>query len=136
MTALVRPPRTTYVTDGLCVFPYFTVPHSIIRYQRVKCSSIIPRARATCTAHIYSTEAQPAGHGETKSKHLAVKPSSDTRHSAREEAQPAGHSQTKGVENFYVGQKTYIFMFKPFFFIPGPFQGGRFLGEINYSSAL
>ena len=90
MTALVRPPRTTYVTDGLCVFPYFTVPHSIIRYQRVKCSSTIPRARATCTAHIYSTEAQPAGHGETKSKKLAVKPSSDTSLPARAEAQPAG----------------------------------------------
>ena len=52
MTALVRPPCTTSVTDGLCVFPYFAVPHSIIRYQRVKCSSPIPRARATCTAHI------------------------------------------------------------------------------------
>ena len=55
MTALVRPPCTTSVTDGLCVFPYFAAPHSIIRYQRVKCSSTIPRARATCTAHIYST---------------------------------------------------------------------------------
>jgi hypothetical protein len=39
MTALVRPPCTTDVTDGLCVFPYFAVPRSIIRYQRVKCSS-------------------------------------------------------------------------------------------------
>ena len=34
MTALVRPPRTTYVTDGLCVFPYFIGspvggPHSL-----------------------------------------------------------------------------------------------------------
>jgi len=55
MTALVRPPCTTSVTDGLCVFPYFAAPHSIIRYQRVKCSSTVPRARATCTAHIYST---------------------------------------------------------------------------------
>jgi hypothetical protein len=54
MTALVRPPCTTEVADGLCVFPYFAVPHSIIRYQRAKCSSTIPRARATCTAHIYS----------------------------------------------------------------------------------
>jgi hypothetical protein len=25
--------------------------------------------------------------------------------------------------------------FKAFFFIPGPFQGGHFLGEIIYSSA-
>ena len=30
--ALVRPPCTTELTDGLCVFPCFTVPHSIIRY--------------------------------------------------------------------------------------------------------
>ena len=57
MTALVRPPCTTYVTDGLCVFSYFSVPHSIIRYQRVKCSSTIPRAHTSycaCTANIYS----------------------------------------------------------------------------------
>ena len=51
--ALVRPPYTTELTDGLCVFPCFAVPHSIIRCQRVKCSSAIPRARATCTAHTY-----------------------------------------------------------------------------------
>jgi hypothetical protein len=70
---------------------------------------------------------QPVGHGETKSKHLAVKPSSDTSLPARAQAQPAGHSQTKG-------PKTYIF--EPFSFVHGPFQGGHFLGEINYSSAL
>ena len=59
MTALVRPPCATYVTDGLCVFPYFAVPRSIIRYQRVKYSSTIPRARAILPAqhiHIYSTK--------------------------------------------------------------------------------
>jgi hypothetical protein len=38
MAALVWPPCTTEVTGGLCVFPCFAVPHSIIRYQRVKCS--------------------------------------------------------------------------------------------------
>jgi hypothetical protein len=37
------------------VFPYFAAPHSIIRYQRINCSSTIPRARATCTEHIHST---------------------------------------------------------------------------------
>ena len=31
--------RPTEVTDGLCVFPCFAVPSSIIRYQHVKCSS-------------------------------------------------------------------------------------------------
>ena len=55
MTALVRPPCTTELNDGLCVSPCFAVPRSIIRYQRAKCSSAIPRARATCTAHVYST---------------------------------------------------------------------------------
>ena len=49
MTALVWPFCTTEVTDGLCVFPYLCV------YQRVKCSSTMPKARANCTAHIYLT---------------------------------------------------------------------------------
>ena len=35
MTALVRPPCTTGEINGLCVFPCFAAPHSIIRYQRV-----------------------------------------------------------------------------------------------------
>jgi hypothetical protein len=34
MAALVSPPCTTSLIDGLCVFPYFAVPHSINRYQR------------------------------------------------------------------------------------------------------
>ena len=60
MTALVRPPCTVppIIRNWwpLCVpLQYFAVPHSIIWYQRVKCSSTIPRARATCTAHTYST---------------------------------------------------------------------------------
>jgi hypothetical protein len=36
------------------VFPCFAVPRSIIRSQRVKCSSATLRARATCTARTYS----------------------------------------------------------------------------------
>jgi hypothetical protein len=55
MTALVRPPCTTDVTDGLCVFPYFAVPRSIIRYQRVKCSSTIPTVEHELPVqHIYN----------------------------------------------------------------------------------
>jgi hypothetical protein len=65
MTALVWPPCTIEVTDGLCVFPCFAVPRSIIRYQMCKvfyCSHI-PRARATCTAQIYSTQRFCSGTG-------------------------------------------------------------------------
>jgi hypothetical protein len=36
MTALVRLPYTTELTGGLCVFPCFAVPRSIIRYLRIK----------------------------------------------------------------------------------------------------
>jgi hypothetical protein len=55
MKALVRPPCTTSLTDGLCMFPCFAAPRSIVRYQRLKCSGTIPRERATCTVHLYST---------------------------------------------------------------------------------
>jgi hypothetical protein len=41
MTGLTWPSCTTEVTDGLCVFPCFAVPRSIIRYQRARCSSTI-----------------------------------------------------------------------------------------------
>jgi hypothetical protein len=40
MAALVSPPCTTSITDGLCVFPCFSVPRSIAIV------STIPRARA------------------------------------------------------------------------------------------
>jgi hypothetical protein len=36
-----QPSHTTEVTDGLCVSPCFAVPRSIIRYQRVKCSTVV-----------------------------------------------------------------------------------------------
>jgi hypothetical protein len=49
MTALVWPPCTTEVTDGLCVFPYFAVPHSIIRYQLY-----IRHACAEAHIHLYT----------------------------------------------------------------------------------
>jgi hypothetical protein len=52
---------------------------------------------------------------------------------------PARQSETKSIElyiglGFVCGPKMYFL--KPFFFVPGPFQGGHFLGEIIYSSAL
>ena len=53
MAALVSSLCTTSLIDRLCVFP---VPHSKNRYRLSKCSGTIPRARATCTVHIYSTK--------------------------------------------------------------------------------
>jgi hypothetical protein len=58
MTALVWPPCTTEVTDGLCAFPCFAVPHSVIRHQRVEHSSTVPRARATCATRVYASTQQ------------------------------------------------------------------------------
>ena len=40
MTALVRPPCTTSVTDGLCVFPYFAVPTQFKATQLVVAQAV------------------------------------------------------------------------------------------------
>ena len=50
MRILVRSPCTTSISDGLCAIPCLVLPSCIIRYQRVKCSTLYKHELpGTCT---------------------------------------------------------------------------------------